>query len=36
MHMDSLNMVYLVSLNTTLTDAHGYYGISCKPKYSID
>jgi hypothetical protein len=29
-------MVYLVSLNTALTDAHGYYGISRKPKYSID
>ena len=34
MHMDT--MVYLVSLNTALTDADGYYGISCKPKYSID
>ena len=34
MHMDT--MVYLVSLNTALTGAHGYYGISRKPKYSID
>ena len=34
MHMDT--MVYFVSLNTALTDAHGYYGISRKPKYSID
>ena len=34
MHMDT--MVYLVSLNTALTDAHGYYGISRKSKYNID
>jgi hypothetical protein len=29
-------MVYLVSLNTALTDTHGYYGISRKSKYNID
>ena len=34
MYMDT--MVYLVSLIRALTDAHGYYGISRKPKYSID